>query len=123
MIASSVSSTSVGSASSASASGSNVGALAASAYLLIGRALRARLSLTAYVWLVYGVAAVVLCAMASSEGARVSGFAWIAYASVAADPSSGGTAATRTVRYILSDAPTSSGGLATTVFQTISVGP
>ena len=36
------------------------GALAASAYLLIGRGLRARLSLLAYVWIAYGVAAVLL---------------------------------------------------------------
>ena len=36
------------------------GAIAASGYLLVGRALRTRVSLTAYIWLAYTVAAVVL---------------------------------------------------------------
>jgi drug/metabolite transporter (DMT)-like permease len=37
-----------------------VGALAASAYLLIGRGLRSRVSLLTYVWLAYGTAAILL---------------------------------------------------------------
>ncbi|MBX9632669.1 MAG: DMT family transporter [Burkholderiales bacterium] len=37
-----------------------VGALAASAYLLIGRGLRTRISLLTYVWLAYGAAAILL---------------------------------------------------------------
>ncbi len=37
-----------------------VGALAASAYLLIGRRVRTRISLLTYVWLVYGTAAILL---------------------------------------------------------------
>lgn len=45
------------------------GALAASAYLLIGRGLRARLSLLSYVWIAYGIAAVLLCCAASWTGA------------------------------------------------------
>jgi drug/metabolite transporter (DMT)-like permease len=39
-----------------------VGALAASAYLLIGRGLRNRVSLLTYVWLAYGAAAILLIA-------------------------------------------------------------
>ena len=45
------------------------GALAASAYLLIGRGLRARLSLLSYVWIAYGAAAVVLLCAAAASGA------------------------------------------------------
>lgn len=41
------------------------GALAASAYLLIGRGLRTRVSLLAYVWLAYGAAAIALLAAAA----------------------------------------------------------
>lgn len=44
------------------------GALAASIYLLLGRRLRDRLSLLAYVWTVYAVAAVALLAMALAAG-------------------------------------------------------
>lgn len=61
-----------------------VGALTASAYLLIGRALRGRLSLAAYVWLVYSVAALVLGAMAGAGGAQVTGFPLVAYLCVVA---------------------------------------
>lgn len=45
------------------------GALAASAYLLIGRGLRARLSLLSYVWIAYGAAAVLLLCAAAATGA------------------------------------------------------
>jgi drug/metabolite transporter (DMT)-like permease len=45
------------------------GALAASAYLLIGRGLRARLSLLSYVWIAYGMAALVLLCAATVSGA------------------------------------------------------
>jgi len=41
-----------------------VGALAASAYLLIGRGLRARVSLLTYIWIAYGAAAILLIAAA-----------------------------------------------------------
>jgi drug/metabolite transporter (DMT)-like permease len=39
-----------------------LGAFAASGYLLVGRALRAGISLLAYVWLAYSAAALILCA-------------------------------------------------------------
>jgi drug/metabolite transporter (DMT)-like permease len=46
-----------------------VGAISASGYLLVGRALRARISLTAYVWLAYTAAAMLLgAAVAVSSG-------------------------------------------------------
>ncbi len=45
-----------------------VGAIAASGYLLIGRALRASVSLTAYIWLAYSAAALVLLAAAGASG-------------------------------------------------------
>jgi len=44
------------------------GAIAASGYLLVGRALRARISLTAYVWLSYTVAALLLGAALWASG-------------------------------------------------------
>ena len=55
------------------------GAMAASGYLLVGRALRARISLTAYVWLAYTVAALLLGAAVAASGtspAAVSVAAW-----------------------------------------------
>jgi drug/metabolite transporter (DMT)-like permease len=45
-----------------------VGAIAASGYLLVGRALRERISLTAYVWLAYTVAAIFLGAAMAASG-------------------------------------------------------
>jgi drug/metabolite transporter (DMT)-like permease len=50
-----------------------VGAMAASGYLLLGRALRGRLSLTAYVALAYTAAAVLLCCAALLSGAPLHG--------------------------------------------------
>ncbi len=43
------------------------GAICASGYLLVGRALRARISLTAYVWLAYMVAAILLGAAVAAS--------------------------------------------------------
>ena len=45
-----------------------VGAISASGYLLVGRALRARVSLTAYIWLAYSTAAVLLLIAAMAAG-------------------------------------------------------
>ena len=45
-----------------------VGAISASGYLLVGRALRARVSLTAYIWLAYSTAAVLLLIGAIATG-------------------------------------------------------
>lgn len=47
------------------------GAIAASGYLLVGRALRARISLTAYVWLVYTAAAMLLGAAVAASGTEL----------------------------------------------------
>ena len=56
-----------------------IGAISASGYLLAGRALRARISLTAYVWLAYTVAALLLGVAAAARGAapaNLSAAAW-----------------------------------------------
>ncbi len=45
-----------------------VGAISASGYLLVGRALRSRVSLMAYIWLAYSSAAVLLLAAAIATG-------------------------------------------------------
>ncbi len=45
-----------------------IGAITGSAYFLIGRELRGRLSLLAYIWLVYSTAAVLLAAVALLDG-------------------------------------------------------
>lgn len=50
------------------------GALAMAAYLLLGARARQKLSLIAYVWPVYGVAAVVLLAVCSAVGTPLTGF-------------------------------------------------
>jgi drug/metabolite transporter (DMT)-like permease len=57
-----------------------VGAISASGYLLIGRAVRSRLSLLSYVWLAYASAAVLLWLGVAGAGAAVIGFPGIAYA-------------------------------------------
>jgi drug/metabolite transporter (DMT)-like permease len=56
-----------------------IGAVSASGYLLIGRALRTRLSLLSYVWLAYSGAAVVLWVGVAFSGAPVRGLPVVAY--------------------------------------------
>lgn len=55
------------------------GAIMAAAYVLIGRRLRARLSLVGYIFVVYSVAALVLVALAGSAGYRPGGYPLPAY--------------------------------------------
>jgi drug/metabolite transporter (DMT)-like permease len=59
-----------------------LGALAASAYLLIGRALRPRVGLLVYIWLAYGTAALVLMLVVGFAGYPLSGYSTIAYAAM-----------------------------------------
>jgi drug/metabolite transporter (DMT)-like permease len=56
-----------------------VGALCAAGYLLIGRSLRARVSLISYVFVVYGMAAVALLAIMFAAGHRPFGYPPITY--------------------------------------------
>jgi drug/metabolite transporter (DMT)-like permease len=51
-----------------------LGAIFGAGYLLIGRHIRARLSFAAYVWFVYGVAALVLTGWALMSGLRLTGY-------------------------------------------------
>ncbi|MBI3714473.1 MAG: DMT family transporter [Betaproteobacteria bacterium] len=60
------------------------GSIAVCGYLLIGRALRARMSLLPYVWLVYGAAAIVLLGLAGADGQRFWSMPWVAWLCVAA---------------------------------------
>ncbi len=65
------------------------GALAAAAYFMLGRRLRARLSLISYVALVYGAAAVVLVATALIAGEPLTGYprqTWLSFALLAVVP-------------------------------------
>jgi drug/metabolite transporter (DMT)-like permease len=65
------------------------GALAATGYLLVGRALRARISLLAYIWLAYASAAVFLLAAVALSGTPLHGLgstAWICMALLAVGP-------------------------------------
>lgn len=65
------------------------GAFAASGYLLIGRGLRSKLSLLAYVWLTYTFAAVTLVIAAFAGGetlAGISSSAWMLIAALALGP-------------------------------------
>ena len=50
-----------------------IGALSASGYLLVGRALRAKISLIAYVWLAYAIAAVLLIGGLIASGTSIAG--------------------------------------------------
>ena len=66
-----------------------VGAIAASGYLLVGRALRVRVSLTAYIWLAYATAASLLATAAVSSGVSffpLPASAWLAMIALALGP-------------------------------------
>ena len=66
-----------------------LGAIAASGYLLVGRALRAHVSLTAYIWLAYATAALVLAVAAVLSGVSFSSLpasAWMAMFALAIGP-------------------------------------
>lgn len=66
-----------------------IGAACGAAYLVIGRRLRARLDLVAYVTPVYGVAAIVLLAWAATRGEAFRPYAladWAVFAALAAGP-------------------------------------
>ena len=66
-----------------------VGAMSASGYLLVGRALRARVSLTAYIWLAYSTAAVLLLAGAMATGVSLMSLpsaAWMFMVALALGP-------------------------------------
>ncbi len=56
-----------------------VGAVAAAMYVIIGRSLRQRVSLLTYVFVVYGMAAVVLLALALSSNNPIFGYPKMAY--------------------------------------------
>jgi drug/metabolite transporter (DMT)-like permease len=56
-----------------------VGAISASAYLLIGRGLRAHLGLLSYIWLAYATAAGLLWIGVAASGSQVLGFSAFAY--------------------------------------------
>lgn len=66
-----------------------IGSWCFSAYLMIGRRLRAGLTLSLYIWLAYGVAALFLFAGAGATGAPLAGFstaAWLALLGMAVGP-------------------------------------
>ena len=66
-----------------------VGAMAASGYLLAGRALRARVSLLAYIWLAYSTAAILLLGASIATGILfkpLPGAAWIFMIALALGP-------------------------------------
>lgn len=56
-----------------------VGSWCFSAYLLLGRRLRAGLPLPAYIWLAYGAAAIFLIAASTGSGTALTGYAMPAY--------------------------------------------
>ena len=81
-----------------------IGSIMVSGYLLIGRSLRRRLSLLAYIWLVYGAAAGVLLLAVLATGGPMLGFAMAAYVvllALAVGPQLGGhTAFNWALRYL-----------------------
>jgi drug/metabolite transporter (DMT)-like permease len=65
------------------------GAISASGYLLVGRTLRARVSLTAYIWLAYSTAAVLLLTAAIATGVSFMSLppaAWVFMVALALGP-------------------------------------
>lgn len=81
-----------------------IGSIMVSGYLLIGRSLRRRLSLLAYIWLVYGAAAGVLLIAVLASGGPMLGLTTTAYAillALAVGPQLGGhTAFNWALRYL-----------------------
>ncbi|THF61873.1 DMT family transporter [Pseudothauera nasutitermitis] len=81
-----------------------IGAWCFSAYLLIGRKLRAGLGLAAYIWLAYGVAALFLLAASGIGGGALTGHslaAWAVLAGMALGPQLlGHTAYNWSLRYV-----------------------
>jgi drug/metabolite transporter (DMT)-like permease len=61
-----------------------VGAVAASGYLLVGRALRGRIGLLAYIWLAYGSAAILLLLGTQAAAQPLLGYSGIAYVALLA---------------------------------------
>jgi drug/metabolite transporter (DMT)-like permease len=61
-----------------------LGAVAASGYLLVGRALRGRVSLLTYIWLAYASAAMLLLIATAASRQALTGYSSIAYAAVLA---------------------------------------
>ncbi|MBZ0309563.1 MAG: DMT family transporter [Anaerolineae bacterium] len=61
-----------------------LGAVAVAVYLIIGRRVRANLSLIPYIWLVYGTAALVLLPAVFAAGQSLTGYAAAGYLSIAA---------------------------------------
>ena len=59
-----------------------LGAVAASVYLLLGRALRPRVGLLPYIWLAYGTAAIVLLLAVGGTGKTLLGYSTFAYAAM-----------------------------------------
>jgi drug/metabolite transporter (DMT)-like permease len=68
---------------SAAATGGNLlalgGAACAAGYLMAGRRVRPRVSLLSYIYVVYGIAAVLLLAILAATGQSFAGHAWHAY--------------------------------------------
>lgn len=60
------------------------GAVAIAVYLIIGRKVRAKLSLLPYIWVVYGTAGVILAGVVLVQRVPVTGYGWQGYASVVA---------------------------------------
>jgi drug/metabolite transporter (DMT)-like permease len=56
-----------------------IGAVTAAGYLIIGRSLRARISLVSYIFLVYGMAAILLLALVAAVGQSLRGYPPITY--------------------------------------------
>lgn len=56
-----------------------IGSLGVAGYLIIGRKVRSTLSLTPYIWLVYGTAALILMAVIAVSGTQVTGYSAAGY--------------------------------------------
>ncbi len=56
-----------------------IGAITVAVYLIIGRRLRGTLSLTPYIWSVYGIAALVVCMIILLSGTTVTGYSMNGY--------------------------------------------
>jgi drug/metabolite transporter (DMT)-like permease len=60
-----------------------IGAMAVAVYLVIGRRLRRTLALTPYIWLVYGIAALIMCGLLLASDTPVTGYSAEGYLWVA----------------------------------------
>ncbi|MCU0476216.1 MAG: DMT family transporter [Anaerolineae bacterium] len=90
-----------------------LGAITVAVYLVIGRGVRARLSLLPYIWSVYGIGALVVVGVCIVSGVPLTGYSLTAYALVAANAVLSQVIGHSTFNYVVKFVPATTIGVAT----------